>query len=138
MYERCISCSIDCERMRALGSCWDSSGMYHLDVEVHDVLRVLLDILPTGADRLAHQDREECIRGDSILDRDLLQNSPLGIHRRLPKLLGIHLPEALVSLVRDSLVPERLREFLSLSFCVRVVNFLALADLVQRGLRDVH
>src|SRR5947209_1838967 len=138
MYERCISCSIDCGRMRAVGSCWASSGMYHLDVEVHDVLRVLLDILPTGADRLAHQDREECVRGGGILDCDLLQNSSLGVHRRLPQLLGVHLPETLVSLERDALVPERLCEFLSLSFRVRVVNVLALADFVERGLCYVH
>src|SRR3989442_5643059 len=131
MYERCISCSIGWRRMRAPGSCWASPGMFHLDVEVHDFLRVLFDVLPAWSDRLAHQHGEECVRCGRVIDRDLLQNSPLGIHRRLPKLLGIHLPEALVSLVGDSLVPERLREFLSLSFSVRVVNFLALSDLVH-------
>src|SRR5439155_758001 len=120
------------------GSCWASSGMVHLDVEVHDVLRMLLDVLPPVADGLAHQDGEQRIRGRSVLNRDLLQDPARWVHRRLPELFRVHLPEAFVPLVRYALVPELLRELLSLLLRVRVVDFLPLSYLVQRRLRDVH
>src|SRR3990172_8210489 len=135
MYERCISCSIGWGRMRAPGSWWASSGMSHLDVEVHDVLRVLLDVLAAGADGLAHQDGEECVRRGGVLDRDLLQDPPRGVHRRFPQLLRVHFAEALVPLLPDALFPEMLRELLPLLFRVRVVGLLALANLVERRLR---
>src|SRR5688572_26575062 len=104
--------------MRAPGPCWASSGILHLDVEVHDVLRVLLDVLAAGADGLSHEDGKEGVRRGRILDRDLSQDPPRGVHRRFPKLLGVHFPEALVALVRDTLVPKLPREFLSLPFGV--------------------
>src|SRR3990170_6112468 len=138
MYERCISCSIGWGGMRAPGSCWPLSGMVPLDVEVHDVLRVLLDVLPTRAHRLAHQDGEERVRRGRVLDRDLLQDPPRGVHRRFPQLLRVHLPEALVPLIHHAFVPELLREVLPLLLRVRVVGLLPLPYLVQRWLRDVH
>src|SRR3972149_3006105 len=98
MYERCISCSIGWGRMRAPGSCWASSGMSHLDVEVHDVLRVLLDVLAAGADGLAHQDGEECVRRGGFLLRYLLQAPPRPVNHLLHHVCRLLFAEALVPL----------------------------------------
>src|SRR6266705_192598 len=125
MYERCSSSSIGCRETR--GRCsWASSGMVHLDVQVHDFLRVLLDVLPAGLDGFTHEDGEQGIRGRGVLDRDLLQETAGRIHRRLPELVGVHLPEALVPLVYDTFVTELLREVFALLLRVRIVEFLAL------------
>src|SRR5437867_3527093 len=70
---------------------WASSGMVLLDVQVHDFLRVLLDVLPARLDGLPHEDREQGIGGRGVLNRDLLQQAAGGIHRRLPELVGVHL-----------------------------------------------
>src|SRR2546422_5230846 len=137
MYERCISCSIVWTRMRVPGSCWASSGMVHLDVEVHDVLRVLLDILPARADGLAHQDGEQRVCRCRVLDRDLLQEPPGRIEGRLPKFVRVHLAQAFVTLNREPLLSDSLQEFLLFALRIRVVYLLALANLVQRRLPNV-
>ena len=60
-----------------------------------------------------------------------------GIHRRFPKLLGIHLAEALVAL-HGRVVPADFVELLrQLVVAVGVPVLLALANLVERRLRDV-
>src|SRR6266540_2201779 len=138
MYERSISCSIGWGVTRR-GVSWASSGIVPpLDVQVHDFLRVLLDVLAPGLDRLSHEDGEERVRGQGVVDRDLLEEAPRGVHRCLPQLLGVHLSEPLIPLVRDALVPDLARDLLPLSLRVRVEGLLALPDLLQRRLRDVH
>src|SRR2546425_1644082 len=117
---------------------WASSGMVLLDVQVHDFLRVLLDVLPAGLDGLPHEDREQGIGGRGVLDRDLLQQAARRIHRRLPELVGVHLSKAFVPLVHDPFVAEFLRQVFALLLCVRVMEILAFLDLVQGRLRDVH
>src|SRR2546427_12772379 len=138
MYERCISCSIVWGRMRAPGSCWAPSGMVHLDVEVHDVPRVLLDVLPTGADGFAHQNGEEGVCRGRVLNCNLLQDATLRVQGRFPELVRVHLPEALVPLVGHALVPELLRELLPLLLCVCVEDFLGFSNLIEGRLGDVH
>src|SRR6266487_3271150 len=138
MYERSISCSIGWRVTRRVGS-WASSGIVRpLDVQVHDFLRVLLDVLAPWLDRLSHEDGEQSVRGQGVVDRDLFQEAPRGVHGRLPQLVGVHLSEAFVPLVRNTLVPDLARDLLPLPLRVRVERLLALANLVQRGLRDVH
>src|SRR6266571_986013 len=137
MYERCSSSSIGCGETRGRDS-WASSGMVLLDVQVHDFLRVLLDVLPAGLHGFAHEDREQGIGGRGVLDRHLLQLTPGRIHRRLPELVGVHLPQALVPLVDDASFAKLLPEVFALFFRVCIVEFLALLDLVQGRLRDVH
>src|SRR6266540_2879850 len=106
MYERSISCSIGWRVTRRVGS-WASSGIVRpLDVQVHDFLRVLLDVLAPWLDRLSHEDGEQRVRGQGVVDRDLFQEAPRGVHGRLPQLVGVHLSEAFVPLVRDALVPD--------------------------------
>src|SRR3989449_3607925 len=114
-----------------------SSGMLLLDVQVDDFFRVFLDVLPARFDGLAHQDREEGIGGRRILNRHLLQDPARGIHGRLPEFIRVHLAQALVALVGNSLVAESLRQFFPLLLRVRIVELLALLDLVQGWLRDV-
>src|SRR6266850_2456630 len=70
----------------------------HLDIQVGDVERVLLDELAPGLDGITHQDREHLVGADRVLHRDLQERPRLRIHRRFPELLGIHLTEALVAL----------------------------------------
>src|SRR5216117_3427642 len=88
MWERCSSSSIGWGETRGRDS-WASSGMVLLDVQVHDFLRVLLDVLPARLDGLPHEDREQGIGGRGVLNRDLLQQAAGGIHRRLPELVGV-------------------------------------------------
>src|SRR6267378_3754026 len=70
----------------------------HLNIQVGDVERVLLDELAPGLDGVTHQDREHLVGADRVLHRDLQERPRLRIHRRFPELLGIHLTEALVAL----------------------------------------
>src|SRR5256884_3866175 len=114
-----------------------SSGMLLLDVQVDDFFRVFLDVLPARFDRLAHQDRKEGIGGRRILNRHLLQDPARGIHGRLPEFIRVHLAQALVALVGNPLVAESLRHVFPLLLRVRIVELLALLDLVQGWLRDV-
>src|SRR5687767_15101164 len=74
------------------------------DVEVRDAQRVLLDELAARFDDVAHQRREDLVRGDRVLDADLQQPARFGVDRRLPQLLGIHLAEALEALDRAALL----------------------------------
>src|SRR5436309_335852 len=137
MYDRCSSSSIGCGETRGRDS-WASSGMLLLYVQVDDFLRVFLDVLSARLDGFAHKDREQGVGGRGVLNRHLLQLAPSGIHRRLPQLLGVHFPQALVPLVHDPFVAEFLRQVFSLFLRVRVVEFLPFLDLVQGRLRDVH
>src|SRR3989440_3995603 len=111
--------------------------MLLLDVQVHDFLRVFVDVLPARFDGLPHKDREERVGGCGVLDRHLFEDASRGIHRGLPEFIRVHLAQALVSLVRHPLVAEALRQIFPLPLCVRVVEFLAFLDLVQGRLRDV-
>src|SRR5947208_484100 len=138
MYDRCISSSIGRGRIRRDGSCVASSGIDHLDVQVQDFLRVFLDVLPAGLDRLPHQDGEDGVRGRRVVDRDLFEEAPIRVHRGLPELLRVHLAEALVSLGHEALLGQLFHEFLPLSLRVSVMRLLPLPSLVEARLREVH
>src|SRR5262245_17999296 len=77
-----------------------------LDVEVHDVQGVLFDELAARLHRVAHQDREHLVGADRILEAHLQERARLGIHGRLPELIGVHLAESLVALKRGALPRE--------------------------------
>ena len=59
---------------------------------------VLLDELATWFYVIAHQHGEYLVSLSSIFDSYLLEQSVLGVHRRLPQLLGIHLTQTFVAL----------------------------------------
>src|SRR5438552_1725514 len=94
-----IACACDFGFTRGRGS-WASSGMLLLDIQVHDFLRVFLDVLPARFDGLAHEDREEGVSGRGILDRHLFQDSSRGIHRGLPEFIRVHIAQARAAVVR--------------------------------------
>src|SRR6266508_5173665 len=137
MYDRWSSSSMGCRDTRPRGS-WASSGMAHLDVQVHDFFRVVLDVLAAWLAGLSHKDREERVCGDSVLDRHLFQDTACWVHGGLPEFLRVHLAEPLVSLVDHALVSKLSRKFFPLLLRVRVECILALLDFVEGWLGDVH
>src|SRR3990172_13230893 len=137
MYDRWSSCSMGWGTIRWRGS-WISSGIIHLDVQVHDFLRVLLDVLPPGFHSLTHEDGEERVRPCSVLDCDLFQDTSVRIQRRLPKFLRVHLAKALVPLVGDAFLAELRGEVLPLFLGVGVEDFLSSLYLLQGRLCNVR
>src|SRR5438105_7910739 len=72
----------------------DASG---LDVQVAHGLRVRLDEALAGIHVVAHQDIENLVGLDRVLDLDPQQHAVLGVHGGIPELLGVHLAETLVA-----------------------------------------
>src|SRR3954467_6301280 len=79
---------------------WPAPQRAGSDVEEADVFGVALDESATQLDVLAHEDREDLVGLRRVLERDLQHQPLIGVHRRLPQLLGVHLAEALVALDR--------------------------------------
>src|SRR5439155_14840359 len=74
------------------------------NVEVSDVERVLFDERAPKLDVLAHEHGEELVgAARRVLVADLEERARVGVHRRGPELLGIHLAEALVAREDDAL-----------------------------------
>src|SRR2546430_14708240 len=85
------------------------------DVEFGDRQSVLLDELAAWLDRTTHEGREDSVGGPRVLDLHLHEPSCLRIDGRLPQLLRVHLPQALVALdglTLASLVEQPLHRFL--------------------------
>src|SRR6266511_1684506 len=59
------------------------------------VLGILLDELASSLDVLPHEDAEHQVGCSGVVQGDLLEHAGLGVHRRLPELLGLHLGQAL-------------------------------------------
>src|SRR4030095_4986939 len=76
------------------------------DVAVPHGERGLLGELAARLHLLAHEDREDALRLDDVLVRHAQQCAGLGVHRRLPELVRIHLAEALVALDHDVLLAQ--------------------------------
>lgn len=60
------------------------------DVQVANVQCVFVDELATGLHLIPHEHTENLIGTDRIVDTHLQQGSCVGIHRRFPKLVGVH------------------------------------------------
>src|SRR5436305_3293791 len=76
------------------------------DIEEADVLRVLLDEVAARLDLVAHQRRENEVRGRSVLDLDPHEHSGRRIHSGLREIFGVHLAEALEARDLDALLRE--------------------------------
>jgi hypothetical protein len=87
------------------------SAFSKLDVQISDVEGVFLDELSPWRDLVAHQDREQIIRSHFVFDSNLQQPTPLGVHRRLPQLIGIHFTKTLVALNGQSLLGPSIERF---------------------------
>ena len=93
------------------------------------------NVLLSWGDLIAHQQRDEVLHVRGVLYRDLHHRAVPGIHRRLPKLLGIHLAEALVAL--QGVTAHALRNAFELLVVLAVDRLVALLHLVERGLADI-
>src|SRR5438477_4066927 len=108
-----------------------------LDVQVAHGFGVRLDEAFARIHLGAHQDVEDLVGLDGILDLDSEEHAVLRVHGGLPELLGIHLAETLVA--RDLRFSVHLRQLAVLLFLgVGVADRLAARDLVKRRLRDVE
>src|SRR3954449_5842502 len=65
------------------------------DVKVADLSRLGLDEVLARPDLLAHKHREDRIGLGRVVDLGPKQCPRLGVHRRIPELVGVHLAEAL-------------------------------------------
>src|SRR5690554_3358272 len=63
------------------------------DIQEADVFRIALDEGAPCLDVLTHQGCEDLIRRNGVIQRHLTESAGLGVHRRLPELLVIHLAE---------------------------------------------
>src|SRR5918998_3010676 len=107
-------------------------------IQVLHLSGVLFDELFARLDLVAHECREELVGDRRGVDRDLQERPVLGIHRRIPQLVGVHLAEALEA--RDVGAPvgaQTPQGLLQLAVVVDVVVAAVVRHLVERGLRDV-
>src|SRR5215467_7033728 len=74
-----------------------------LNVQVLYIQGVVFNEPPTRLDGVAHQDGKEAVCFDRILDLYLKERPLVGIHRCLPKLIGVHLAQPFVTLDREVL-----------------------------------
>src|SRR5438093_13092677 len=85
------------------------------DVKVADLPSLSLDEFLARLDVLAHQLREDLVGQGGVLRVDPKQGPGLGVHRRLPELVGVHLAEALEALDGQILHVERLDDLVALA-----------------------
>src|SRR5947209_8014688 len=75
-----------------------------LHVQVPHVQRILLDERPARLDFVAHEDGEDGVRVDVVLDLHAEEPALGGVHGGLPELGRVHLAETLVALDRKALL----------------------------------
>src|SRR6187401_866007 len=111
MYERFISSSMLTGTLfggmfggfiQQWGGCRDAScrvaeSPEWLNIQIADVERVVFDELPTRLDLVTHQRGEHLIGFCMVFGTHLQERSNVGIHRRRPERLGVHLTEALIT-----------------------------------------
>src|SRR5688500_10673016 len=71
------------------------------DVEVARLEGMALDVLAPRLDQVGHQQREDVVGRDLVLEAHVVQAPARGIHGRFPELLGVHLAQTLVALELD-------------------------------------
>ena len=64
-------------------------------IQIHNILCILLNIFLARLDLFAHEEGEDLIGLDGVLEADLLEGALFGVHGGLPQLVGVHLAEAL-------------------------------------------
>src|ERR1019366_2377856 len=69
-----------------------------LDIQILYIQRVVFDEFSAGFYVFAHQGGEDGFALGYVFEPDLQERAALGIHGRLPELLGGHFAEALVAL----------------------------------------
>ena len=101
------------------------------------VRRIFLDELAAWPDVLAHEHGEDGVGLDSVVNGDLLEGTVFGVHRRVPKLVVVHLTETFVALRMDLVLVAAavgVDELLALLFGPAILLHLALlAEVKRRG-----
>src|SRR4029079_12278703 len=77
--------------------------MASLDIEIRHLESIVLNEVAARLDDVAHQGREDLVRLVGMVDLDLKERPRLGIERGLPKLVAVHLAQALVALDGEAL-----------------------------------
>src|ERR1700694_791771 len=106
------------------------------DIEIAHVLGVGLDELLARLHVRTHQLLEDVVDECGVLDLNLEQRARLGVHGRLPELVGVHLSQALEPVHLD-LATHSLGLAVALHVAVDPLGLLALGHLVEGGLRHV-
>src|SRR5215203_1128508 len=111
-----------------------------LRIQVLHLAGVLLDKSLARLDLVAHERREQLVGDRRGLDRDLQERPVLRVHRSIPELVRVHLPEALEAAdarVAVGVGVQARQGLLQLPVVVDVVVLALVRDLVERRLRDV-
>src|SRR6266536_5318166 len=101
-------------------------------------LRVLLDEIAASLDVLTHKGAEHQMSLGGLLDAHLLEYSRLRVHGRFPKLLGLHLGQALEALDVHFLVAVLRAEIVEGFVVVHVRVLPVRLDAIEGRLCDVH
>ncbi len=107
-------------------------GVGGLHIEVLHLQGILGDELASGLNIISHQGAEDSFRLRRIGDRNLKERAGLRVHRGLPELSGIHLPQALVALDPKTSSSELKDMFLELEETVHLRLILSLLHPVRR------
>src|SRR5215211_7575120 len=108
-------------------------------IQVLHLSGVLLYKYLARLDLVAHERREQLVCDRGRLDRNLKQRPVVRVHRRLPELVRVHLPEALEASDIGVAVGVQARQgLLQLALVVDVVVLALVRDLEERWLRYVH
>ena len=75
-----------------LVSFWSCRG---LNVEVDDVFGVFLDEFLSGLDVFTHEDGEDLVGSNGVVEGNPAQRSGFWIHGRLPELVRVHFAQTL-------------------------------------------
>ena len=97
-----------------------------------------LDEALAGRHRATHQHVEGLVGPDSVVDGHLEQCALVGVHRRVPKLLGVHLAQALVALDLESLALQFGSHPLQLLVAVDPLDIVSLPDRIEWRLGNVE
>src|SRR5207237_10394596 len=126
-----------CPRPRASGSRSATSARARAvtsDVKVLDLPRAGLDEVAARLDALAHERAEHVVGLCRVLDVGAQEGPRLRAHRGFPKLIGVHLAQALEPLDAEVARLHLLDDALPIGVVVGVPGHLAGADAVERRL----
>src|SRR5204863_9430820 len=90
------------------------------DVKVPHLAGLGLDELLARLDPLAHEPGEDLVGLGGVVDLDPQEHPRLGVHRRVPELVGVHLAEALEPLDAQVLDRELLDDPVAVRLGLRI------------------
>src|SRR5262249_40808632 len=85
----------------------DSPALTFSNVQVLHIQRIIFNEPSARLDLIAHEDGEDFVGLDRVVDPDLQERAFFGVHRRLPQLLRVHFAQAFVALNLQILLGRR-------------------------------